>query len=63
MLYELRKISLEQWFLIIVFILSIMASFLFGYILFRYTELEISKNEIEVGKLVENTFVGFRQAE
>lgn len=56
MLYELRKISLEQWFLIIVFILSLMASFLFGYILFRYTEIELAKSPIEVGKLSDNMF-------
>lgn len=56
MLYQLRKISLEQWFLITVFILSLMASFLFGYILFRYTEIELAKSPIEVGKFVENTF-------
>ena len=56
MLYQLRKISLEQWFLITVFILSLMASFLFGYILFRYTEVELAKSSVEVGKLSENTF-------
>lgn len=56
MLYELRKIELSQWFLITVFILSLMASFLFGYVLFRYTEVELAKSEIEVGKLVDNTF-------
>jgi len=38
----------EQVFLIAVFVLSIVASFLFGYMVFRYEKLEMCKTGIEV---------------
>jgi|GEM_PF-2193947 hypothetical protein len=38
----------EQLFLCIVFVLSIILAFLFGYLVFRYEKLEICRTEIEV---------------
>ncbi len=51
MLYEVRKNSIpEQWFLIIFFVLSLLLSFSFGYVLFRYWQIEVCKSPIEVGQ-------------
>ena len=47
MLYELRKISMEQLFIIIAYVMSITLSFLMGYAVFRYTQIEICKTPIE----------------
>jgi hypothetical protein len=38
----------EQVFLITIFVLSIVASFLFGYMVFRYEKLEMCRTGIEV---------------
>ena len=48
MLSELRKLSMEQWFMILVLALSMLVSFLFGYVVFRYMEIELCKTPIEV---------------
>ncbi len=48
MLYELRKISNEQWFAIIAFLTSMILSFLFGYMVFRYWQIEVCKVPMEV---------------
>jgi hypothetical protein len=48
MIDELNKLSFEQWFAILGFALSVLVSFLFGYMVFRYTQLEICKPGIEV---------------
>ncbi len=49
MLYELRKISMEQWFLITAFTMSIILSFLMGYTVFRYAQIELCKSPVEIG--------------
>lgn len=51
MLYQLRQISDEQWFVIIAFVLSVLLSFLLGYTLFRYVQVDICKSAMEVGTL------------
>ncbi len=48
MLYQLRKISMEQWFIILSFTLSIILSFLLGYTMFRYWQIEFLKSPIEI---------------
>lgn len=48
MLYELRKISMEQWFVITAFVLSIIVSFLFGFVVFRYWQIDVCKPPMEV---------------
>lgn len=48
MLYQIRKITMEQWFVILVFILSIILSFSLGYVLFRYTQIELCKSPIKI---------------
>ena len=49
MIAEIRKITTEQWFLIIALTLSLFLSFLFGYIVFRYSQVELCKSPIEIG--------------
>ncbi len=48
MVYEKRKLSMEQWFFATFFALSIILSFLFGYLFFRYWEVEICKSPIRL---------------
>lgn len=48
MLSQLRKLSMEQWFMILVLVLSMLVSFLYGYMVFRYMEIELCKSPIEV---------------
>ncbi len=48
MLYQLRKISMEQCFLITAFTMSIILSFLMGYAVFRYTQMELCKPLLEI---------------
>lgn len=48
MLSELRKLSMEQWFMILVLVLSMLVSFLYGYMVFRYMKIELCKSPIEV---------------
>ena len=49
MIAEIRKITTEQWFLIIALALSFLLTFLFGYVVFRYSRLEICKSPLETG--------------
>lgn len=49
MIVEIRKITTEQWFLIIALSLSLLLSFLSGYVVFRYSEIELCKSQMEVG--------------
>jgi len=51
MLDQLRDISDEQWFMIIAFVLSLLLSFLLGYTLFRYVQVDMCKDAMEVGTL------------
>lgn len=53
MIAEIRKMTTEQWFLIIALILSLFLSFLFGYVVFRYSRLEICKSSMETGNFSE----------
>ena len=48
MLYQLKQINEEQWFMILVFVLSILLSFLFAYVVFRYVQIDICKSDMEV---------------
>ena len=48
MIAEIRKMTTEQWFLIIALTLSLLLSFLFGYVVFRYTQVELCKSQMEV---------------
>lgn len=53
MIAEIRKITTEQWFLIVALGLSLFLSFLFGYVVFRYSKLEICKSSMETGNFGE----------
>jgi uncharacterized membrane protein AbrB (regulator of aidB expression) len=44
----MREEKQEQMFVITVFVLSIMVSFLFGYMVFRYEKLDLCKPELSV---------------
>lgn len=46
MLSEIKKISIEQWFFIIVFVLAMGISFAGGYVVFRYWQVEACKSSI-----------------
>lgn len=48
MLYQLKEINEEQYFVIVVFVLSIVSSFLLGYVLFRYVQIDLCKSDMEV---------------
>lgn len=53
MIAEIRKITTEQWFFILAFSLSLLLSFLLGYVTFRYAKLDICKSPMEVGDFSE----------
>lgn len=53
MIAEIRKITTEQWFLIVALSLSLFLSFLFGYVVFRYSKLEMCKSPVETGDFSE----------
>lgn len=53
MIAEIRKITTEQWFLIVALSMSLILTFLFGYVVFRYSRLEICKNPMEIGDFSE----------
>ena len=48
MLTNVRKISMEQWFIVVAFILSLVLSFLFGYVVFRYWQVEVCKSPVQI---------------
>lgn len=48
MIAEIRKITTEQWFLIIALSLTVLLSFLSGYVVFRYSQIELCKSPMEV---------------
>ncbi len=48
MLSQFMKISNEQWFIIMAFILSLILSFLLGYTVFRYLQVESCKESMQV---------------
>lgn len=48
MLIKFKKLTIEQYFIIIAFILSILVSFLFGYLVFRYWAIDVCKSEMKV---------------
>lgn len=48
MLYQLKEINEEQYFVIVVFVLSVVSSFLLGYVLFRYVQIDLCKSDMEV---------------
>lgn len=54
MLYRLRQINSEQWFMLSAFLLSVLLSFLLGYTLFRYLQIDLCKSTMEVGTLQGN---------
>lgn len=53
MIAEIRKITTEQWFLIVALSLGLFLSFLFGYVVFRYSKLEMCKSPVEIGDFSE----------
>lgn len=53
MIAEIRKITTEQWFLIVALAMSLLLTFLFGYVVFRYSKLEICKSSMEIGDFSE----------
>jgi hypothetical protein len=48
MLAEIRKLSMEQLFLISFLVCAVILSFLFGYVFFRYEQIDICKSAIEI---------------
>lgn len=53
MLYEVRKISKEQYYVLIVWFLSMVLSFLTAYVVFRYWQIDFCKSDIEIGNFGE----------
>jgi hypothetical protein len=54
MLYEIKQISKEdalkeQVFVILIFVSSVILSFLFGYVLFRYWQIDVCKIPMKIG--------------
>jgi hypothetical protein len=49
MITEVRKITMEQWYWILVFVLSVMVSFLLGYTVFRYVQVDLCKSPVRMG--------------
>ncbi|MFH1284522.1 MAG: hypothetical protein ABIH78_02955 [Candidatus Peregrinibacteria bacterium] len=47
MLYQVRKISMEQWFVILAFVLSLALCLLFGYTIFRYWQVDTCKTPMQ----------------
>lgn len=45
---EIKKVSNEQLFIIISFLLSLILSFMFGYLTFRFLQEEGCKSPIEI---------------
>lgn len=54
MFYKLRQINSEQWFMLSAFLLSVLLSFLLGYTLFRYLQIDLCKSAMETGTLQGN---------
>lgn len=48
MIAEIRKITTEQWFLIVALSMSLLLTFLFGYVVFRYSKSEICKSPMVI---------------
>lgn len=55
MLSYLRKITMEQWFVLAVYLLSLLLAFFVGYLACRYEMLEFCKSPIKVVDLQENS--------
>lgn len=49
MIAEIRKITINQWFALLVFVLSVLVSFLLGYTVFRYVQIDLCKSPIKMG--------------
>lgn len=49
MLQVIGKISMEQRFMIMAFVLSVLLSFLLGYTVFRYVQVDLCKSPIKIG--------------
>lgn len=54
MLSYLRKITMEQWFILAVYVLSLMLAFAVGYLACRYEMLEFCKSPIKLVDLQGN---------
>jgi len=48
MLENFKQLGREQMFVIVCFALSLLVSFLFGYLIFRYEKIEICKSDVEI---------------
>lgn len=48
MLPNLSKLTSDEWFILVAFVLSLLVSFLFGYIVFRYVQVDLCKSPIEM---------------
>jgi len=48
MLTNLSKVTSDEWFVLTAFVLSLLVSFLFGYMVFRYVQIDICKMPIEM---------------
>ena len=44
----LKKMTHDQMFLVIFFVASLLVSFLFGYMVFRYWQIEVCKTPMEI---------------
>ncbi|MBI4975614.1 hypothetical protein HZC20_02960 [Candidatus Peregrinibacteria bacterium] len=49
-LYQIRRISNDQWFWIVTFVLAVVLSFWVGFAVFRYWQIEVCKPAMEVIK-------------
>ena len=48
MIDQVKKNSADQWFIIVAFSLSLLLSFFFGYLVFRYWQIDVCKSGGEV---------------
>lgn len=48
MLPNLSKFTRDEWFVLVAFVLSLLVSFLFGYMVFRYVQIDFCKSPIEM---------------
>lgn len=52
----LKKMTNDQMFLVIFFVASLLVSFLFGYMVFRYWQIEVCKSLMEITTFDESIY-------
>lgn len=52
----LKKMTNDQMFLVIFFVASLLVSFLFGYTVFRYWQIEVCESPMRIGTFDEGIY-------